>query len=323
MAHDSLVLWESTDMNAKDSKSEIDCLCVTLNPAIDRTLTVSRFEPGKVNQVIAEDLRPGGKGVNVAHALTGCGFRVAVTGFLGGENAQPFDDLFAKDAIEDWTIRLEGATRVGIKIVDPELNQTTDINFPGLTPPREALDQLVSKLAELTPKWVVLSGSLPPGLPTDIYVSLAAPLAARGIKIAMDTSGEPLRLALRCRPNLLKPNLQELETLAGHAIGSREDAVRYAKKLTAEGTGLVAVSMGAEGAVFVTESDAVFASPPKIKLRTTVGAGDAMVAGLVAASLRGSSLAEAARSATLSSLRAIAAGPLNPSVEQEISVGIL
>jgi 1-phosphofructokinase len=120
----------------KTEVPKFDVVTVTLNPAIDRTVTIRNFTAGAVNRVEQERSNPGGKGVNVASALSDYGYQVAVTGFLGRENSAPFEELFARKKIADRFVRIAGRTRMGIKITDPTLHQTTDINFPG--PPARA-----------------------------------------------------------------------------------------------------------------------------------------------------------------------------------------
>lgn len=285
-----------------------DVCTVTLNPAIDRTVTISNFAAGEVNRAEAVRSHPGGKGVNVACALADAGHRVAVTGFLGRENAGVFEQLFAQKDLADRFVRIAGETRIGIKITDPALGQTTDINFAGATPGAPDLGTLQARLAELGgPRWCVLAGSLPPGLPVSIYRELAAQAKARGSRVALDTSGDALSEALPAEPDLIKPNVQELEALLGRALPDRAAVVEAARHLVAQGVGLVIVSMGADGAVFVEADEAVVALPPRdTVVLSTVGAGDAMVAGTVAGRLRGYSLADTARLATCFSLDVLA-----------------
>ncbi|MET0262541.1 MAG: PfkB family carbohydrate kinase, partial [Rariglobus sp.] len=135
---------------------------LTLNPAIDRTVTISGFKAGAVNRVENTSDRAGGKGINVAAALAEHGQHVAALGFLGRDNERVFTDFFAARNIHDHCLRLPGSTRVGIKISDPQRNETTDINFPGLSPSAADLDALRVKLASLSGGWCVLAGSLPP-----------------------------------------------------------------------------------------------------------------------------------------------------------------
>jgi 1-phosphofructokinase family hexose kinase len=141
-----------------------------------------------------------------------------------------------------------------------------------------------------------------------IYRELTEVLRSRGQKVVLDTSGEPLRHAMQAVPDVIKPNIHELEEMLGRTLDSRERVVEAARELIKRGTSLVAVSMGADGALFVTASEVVAARPPDIVVRSTVGAGDAMVAGIVAGQLRGLSLFDCARLATAFSLDALERG---------------
>lgn len=283
----------------------IDVLTVTLNPAIDQTVTIGNFAVGKVNRVEQSRSDPGGKGVNVASFLSDAGHRVAVTGFLGQENAALFDDLFAEKQIIDHFVRIAGQTRVGIKIADPALNDTTDINFAGQAPMRGDVAALFDLIPSLPGAWVVLAGSIPPGVEPTIYRDLGAAFGQHGKRVVLDTSGEPLQHALDAVPSIVKPNIHELETLVGRALPTRDAVIAAARDLLARGLDLVVVSMGADGALFVDNKSVVRATPPRIRVESTVGAGDAMVAGTVAAQLRALGLADTARLATAFSVDAV------------------
>lgn len=286
-------------------------ITVTLNPAIDQTVTIRDFTAGAVNRVESLRSNPGGKGVNVASALADYGHSVAATGFLGRENAAVFEELFARKDIADHFVRIAGQTRCGIKISDPARGETTDINFPGAAPePHEidALRQRLVELSELDHAWIVLAGSVPPGVDPAIYRELTELFRERGQKVVLDTSGEPLRHALEAAPHIVKPNIHELEEILGRTLDTRDHVVEAARELIARGTALVAVSMGAEGALFVAADEVVTARPPSIQVRSTVGAGDAMVAGIVAGQIRELPLADCARLATAFSLDALVRG---------------
>jgi 1-phosphofructokinase len=282
-----------------------DVVTVTLNPAIDRTVTISHFTAGIVNRVENVRSNPGGKGVNVAAALADAGHRVAVTGFLGRENTASFEALFARKKIADHFVRIAGPTRDAIKIVDPELHQTTDINYPGLEPSAFGIDALMQQLGALDARCFVLAGSLPPGVEPAIYQRLIGTLKSRGARVVLDASGEALRLGLAAGPHLFKPNIHELGELLGSTPANDREVVAAAQKLIASGIEQVVVSMGKAGACFVTADEAVIARPPEVEVRSTVGAGDAMVAGIVSAQLRGLSLTECARLATAFSIQAL------------------
>lgn len=280
---------------------------VTLNPTIDQTVFIPNFRAGEVNRVAGTQFDPGGKGVNVAWYLADYGFPVSVTGFLGKENSQIFEGLFTRKKIEDRFVRIDGRTRSNIKIVDEVKQETTDINFPGQAPSTTDIESLIQIVAQMTADchWFVLAGSIPAGCQTDIYRELVELVKQRGRAVAVDTSGEALRLALPAGPNLVKPNLDELQELQGRALETEAAVIGAARNWLAYGVEMVIVSMGAEGALFVTENEVVLAQPPKVAVKSTVGAGDAMVSGTVAGKSQGASLAECARLGTAFSLSAI------------------
>ncbi len=289
-------------------KRSVDVVTVTPNPAIDWTVTVPGFAAGAVNRAVAERSQPAGKGVNVAAALAGYGQGVAATGFLGRENVAVFEAFFAARRIGDAFVRVDGATRTGIKIVDPDRQETTDVNFPGAVVSGDHLDALrerVKALAARGNRWFVLAGSLPPGADPSLYAVLTRSITAAGCRVVLDTSGDALHHALDAAPCIVKPNLHELEALAGRALPSAADVADAARALLERGVELAAVSMGAEGALFVTRDAIVHARPPAVDVGSTVGAGDAMVAGIVAARLAGLDLAATARLATAFSVAAL------------------
>jgi 1-phosphofructokinase len=272
----------------------------TLNPAIDQTLIIPGFAAGKVNRVADSRSHAGGKGVNVACVLADLGIGVAATGFLGSINPQLFEQTFQQKGIEDRFIRIDGATRTGIKIVDPGTQETTDVNFPGLMPRPEDVAQLFEQISGLGApgRWFVLSGSVPAGLPEDVYARLIHSIHEHGGHVLLDTSGPPLRQALEKIPDAMKPNADELSDLVGRSLDTSADVCAAALSLLDRGVRRVVVSMGGEGAVFVERGAALLARPPRVTVRSTVGAGDAMVAGLVAAMLQDLPLDETARRAT-------------------------
>jgi len=287
------------------SSTLFDVATVTLNPALDRTIEVHGFAPGAVNRATHCGDRAGGKGINVAAALAQQGVRTTALGFLGRENAAVFTAFLAGLGIEDAFLLLPGETRTGLKIVDPVRGETTDLNFPGLTPTAEDLAALTTRLDSIQTRWCVLAGSLPPGVPVNFYRETITRLRARGMCVGLDASGAPLREAIEAAPNFIKPNEHELADLVGRELPDRAAVIAAARTLNARGVPLVVVSCGADGAVFVSSNDVIHARPPAITVRSTVGAGDAMVAGIVAAQLRGIGLAECARLSTAYSLQAL------------------
>ncbi len=280
---------------------------VTLNPAIDQTLTIPGFAAGRVNRVVASRSDAGGKGVNVACVLADLGVETIATGFLGAENAAVFETFFARKKIADRFVRIAGSTRVGLKVVDDQTRETTDINFPGITPTPEDVAGLFERVAALTEagRWFVLSGSVPPGLPEDIYARLIEAIHGKGGRVVLDTSGPPLEAALASRPDVIKPNAEELGQLMGRPLDTSYSARAAALGLLKHGIRLAVVSMGGNGAVFVDRDHAFLALPPKVEVRSTVGAGDAMVGGMVYGLIHDLPLEEVARLASGSGAYAV------------------
>ncbi len=289
---------------------------VTLNPAIDQTVRVDNFRPNEVNRAQAINFDASGKGVNVATFLTDYGHETVVTGYLGEENSDIFEQFFASKGIEDCFVRIPGNTRINVKVVDEVKQQTTDINMPGQTPPDEAIRTLLQTIEQLADAcdWFVLSGSLPPHVPPTMYATIISQLKRGKKRIILDTSGEALREGIQASPTIVKPNIQELqqlvfgqgEKMTGHSLTSETDIQHAAHQLLNEDIALVVVSMGKQGAMLVEQATTLIATPPDMIVKKTFGAGDAMVAGLVAAQIQGLSLADCGRLATAFSMGAIA-----------------
>lgn len=280
----------------------LDAVTVTLNPAIDQTVVIANFAANQVNRVERSTAQPGGKGVNVAVFLADYGHRVGATGFLGRENDASFKDLFQRRQIVDGFVRIAGQTRTGIKISDPARHQTTDINFPGQAPTAADMETLRTQLAAFETPWVVLAGSLPPAVDAGIYRELTAMLKAQGRTVLLDSSGEALQHAVDAAPQIIKPNIHELEALVGRRLHDEAEVIEAARALLMRGMRLVVISMGKAGAWFVSSDAVLMARPPQVDVVSTVGAGDAMVAGILAAQLRNLDLAGCARLATAFSL---------------------
>lgn len=300
--------------NVRQTSSDATVLCVALNPAIDLTIEVSDLRIGEVNRAQRAQQDAGGKGINVASCMADHTVKVAVTGQLGRENAALFESLFDDKGIANHCLYLDGHTRVNTKVVDPAKGETTDINLPGPSQTAEQINAHLGRLAEVmnklapTVRWVVLSGSLPPGWPADTYATLTRHVHARGGKVMLDTSGQPFSEALKAMPDIVKPNRDELAEHLGRPLASMEETIAAARQLLGEcpGMSLVAVSMGRDGAVFVSPSQVVVAHPLEVEPISSVGAGDAMVAGIVSAQLDGLPLDRCAQLAT-----AFAAGKLS------------
>jgi 1-phosphofructokinase len=280
---------------------------LTLNPAIDHTIAIPHFQTDRVNRVEWEQFDAAGKGVNVASFLAAFGCSVTVSGFLGMENAKFFQDFFVQKSIGDRFVLVPGKNRVNIKVIDAEQDQITDINFPGHSPVASDIAKLYQAIDQLTAEcdWFILSGSIPASVPTDIYAKLIDRLKVAHKTVILDASGDSLRQAVPLIPYAIKPNLAELQELLGKPLEGQKEVVEAAHELLDRGISTVIVSMGAQGAIFAEKNVTLSALPPKVEVVTTVGAGDAMVAGFVAGKLQGLALADCARLATAFSMGAL------------------
>lgn len=280
---------------------------ITVNPAIDQTVSVDDFQVGKVNRSRAMRFDAGGKGVNVASFLADYGLDVAVTGFLGEENADVFERHFKRKNIEDRFIRVPGETRINIKIMDEARQTTTDLNTPGQVPGEYALSRFFEQAEAMMDacECFVLSGNIQAGLPSTFYADLISRLKAKKRHTVIDTSGDALAESLKAGPNIIKPNIHELRVLVNKPLENVGEVYKAAAALVNSDTSIVVISMGSKGALFVEKGQAFIARPPSVQVKSTVGAGDAMVAGLVAGISKNLALQDCAKLATAFSLSAV------------------
>jgi 1-phosphofructokinase len=275
-------------------------ITVTPNPSIDRTVTLSGpLTRGAVHRVSSVTSEPGGKGVNVARALTLAGLdSVAV---LPAPANDPLLTALSVAAVPFHCVPTEGAVRTNLAITEHD-GTTTKLNEPGAPLDAPALDAFTMAViaAAETASWVVLSGSLPPGVPDHWYAHMTALLAPYPCRVAVDTSDGPLASLVeelgRAAPDLIKPNAEELAGVLGYspraleaavAQGDPEPVVNAARQLVDRGVRAVLATLGAAGAVLVDETGSWMAAPPPVVARSTVGAGDASLAGYLRADVGG------------------------------------
>ncbi len=255
---------------------------VTLNPSLDRTLEVDRFERGAVLRTSTPTLEPGGKGVNVTRALTANGVpSIAVLPIGGGEGAD-LSLLLEQSGVDARYVPVAGRTRSNITVSEAD-GTITKLNEPGpafAAHEFEALIELVSSTVE-SGDWVIVSGSVPPEFTSQQVQALATSLADRGVNLAIDTSGDALVASLAARPRLLKPNRAELADIVGYPLDSISDVIAAAKGVRDKGVEIVLVSLGADGAVLVGPSTVVVGESRVDRPRSTVGAGDSFLAGFL------------------------------------------
>ncbi|MDR2795192.1 MAG: 1-phosphofructokinase family hexose kinase [Spirochaetaceae bacterium] len=258
----------------------------TLNPAIDLTIKLEKLVPGEVHRAKTSSTRAGGKGINVSTNIAGYGIDNAASGFLGSGNAEIFERHFLDMNISDGFVRVEGTNRTNIKIVDTA--GTTDVNLNGFSVSKQNLEKLLSQVDAFfsgANGIAVLSGSLPSGSPPDFYGPLVKKLKSLGCTVFLDADGTALESALSAGilPDCIKPNIKEISEWAERPLEKYEDIIAVARYLLERGLKLVVVSMGSDGALFINQTQTIHAWGRTECIASTVGAGDAMMAGIVSA----------------------------------------
>lgn len=291
----------------------VQAVTITLNPAIDQTVQLQQLSPGGVHHAYSSDSTAGGKGINVAVCLADWGMPTAVLGVLGADNVELFEQLFDQRGIVDHCLRAPGRTRTNIHLLETSSGETTHINLPGLTLEADAVDAVAARLSPHLRQDlpVVLSGSLPTGLPVDAWARLQRQAVAAGARVLLDTSGPALMAALQAEllPFAVKPNRHDLEAWTGTSLDERNALLSAARALLKHGVKLVVVSMDSDGVLFVNADGALQAQPPRLTHGSSVDAGDAMAAGLIAGMLaRNPDIETCARLSTAFALNRLASG---------------
>ncbi|MGW3788410.1 1-phosphofructokinase [Micromonospora chokoriensis] len=261
---------------------------VTLNPSLDRAVEVDSLGRGEVIRAAAAHLDPGGKGVNVSRALLANGVPSVAVLPSGGDEGNQLIRLLKAEGVEVLAVPISGRTRSNITLAEPD-GTVTKINEPGPAMCRAEFDEVIDRVLVQAggADWVVLCGSVPPGLPADAYAQLCRKLRAAGVRVAVDTSGPALREAALAGATLLKPNRDELAEVVGTPLKDLDDVVDAAQRLREWGAGTVMASLGADGAVLVNADGVRTGTCPVARPRSTVGAGDALLAGFLAAGAQG------------------------------------
>ena len=269
---------------------------VTLSPCLDKTVSCERFDIDSLNRVELLSLDIGGKGINVSRALKRLGLKTWALGFnfTGGEM---IEKTLERENIPFDFIKCEGDLRINLKVFDKSRRNTIEINEKSAFVSDEQLGEFISSFIRVVRKSdnLVLTGSLPQGIPADIYKTLGELATEQNpdIKLILDAQGEVLLKGLEAKPFMIKPNLHELEVTFGVKLGSTDEVVSLCKKIIADyGVSVVLASMGAKGAVIVSESEALFKEPIRVDVKSTQGAGDSMVAGACLAMSKGLGLGE-------------------------------
>lgn len=311
-------------------------LCVSLNPAIDKRLRVEQLQHGRVNRAMEVTPAPGGKAAHVAMVLRTLGADPLWLGFAGGPTGTALVEGLRAMSIQVEAVAARNATRMNLEILENE-GAVTEILEPGqpvAAEERERLERAYeSALRKSAGKaTAILSGSLPPSMPQDYYATLIELGHECGCRVFVDTSGEPLRRALKAYPDFVKPNQEEAEWLSGRLIEGPHSASAVLKVILQGGTGSGAISLGARGLVWqaAEQQKTFYARAPELVARSTVGSGDATLAGFAFAAEQGLPSIEALRlAAACGAANCLAEGPgrARPedirSLKEEIHVEVL
>lgn len=270
-------------------KAQPNIITITLNPCIDRSATVPVMIPEKKLYCSATKLQPGGGGINVARAITKLGGKATAIYPAGGYTGEYLKHLLAQEEIPGIPVRISQETRENFIVLEESTNRQYRLGMPGPTLVEEEWQEILSHLGAIEdPAYVVASGSICPGMPADIFARIGKIAKAKNAKFIVDTSGEPLRLAVKEGVYLIKPNLAELGKIAGKEDLTGDEAVEVARSLVnKKQVEIVVVSMGAKGAMLVTTDQVQWFKPPPTIIKSTVGAGDSMVGGIVLSLARG------------------------------------
>ncbi len=281
-------------------------LCVTANPAVDRTLVVPGFRPGEVFRSIQTLIAPGGKGLNLARAARILGGEVRCVGFLGGHNGRLFEQLAKQEGLDGVWTWIDGETRVCVVTIDPDGGTVTELYQRGPQVASADWTRLQANIEQQVPyaDCVCICGSLPPGSPLDLFGRIVKALREAGKPVWIDSSGAALRTALDARPTGIKVNSVEAGAVLGRDINTPAAAMQAATDLRRMGIGSVVLTLGEQGAAVASKEGNWWAQPPAITALSAVGSGDAFFAGLLTALTANCPLPEALR-------RGVAAGTAN------------
>ena len=287
---------------------------ITMNPAVDKTARSASIVPGGLNRLGEITLDAGGKGINVSKMINALGGTSVATGFLGGSSGSDILGVLNKLGIKTDFVNIESPTRINLKVLSDDFG-ITEFNEPGPAVTSCEMDLLFEKLLGFAKPGSIFafSGSLPQGVSPGIYQQLIETVKNKGASVFLDADGEAFRSALLSKPDYIKPNKYEL-TQYFNVDGdcSLGEAAYFCKRLIEQGVKMVTLSMGSEGAMFVTESECLYAPAVKVKALSTVGAGDSMVGAILYALTMGLDLKETAALAMAASAGAVTTQGTNP-----------
>ncbi len=286
---------------------------ITLNPALDREITVDEVRFDDANRVKEEHHYAGGKGIDVSRVIRELGGQSVALGFVAGFAGLEFQGLLINEGVTCDFVEVPGETRTNVMVYDEKNKRQVNFNARGPQVRPQDVAQFYNKVKRLTPAptFVHMGGSLPPGITANIYGQLVKHFRDQDVPVAVDADREPMRLALAAEPTLIKPNRHELRRLLGKEFTRVEDVASAAQELLQRGVEMVMVTMGPDGLVVCAEGEKFHAQPPVVEARSTIGSGDSSLAAFMLGLSRGEKLSECARLAAAAG----AATALTPGTE--------
>ena len=270
---------------------------VTLNPSLDKTVTVEGLIIDEANRWTSMRTDPGGKGINVSRVIHELGGETVAYGFMGGVDGHVLERLLSQQGVPFNFTPIAGDIRSNFIITNLKTRCQTRIDAPGPRISKEELDNLMARITHIEPKpdYLVLAGSVPPGVPDDIYADIIGEAKKQGIKVVLDSDDDWLKAGVKAQPNVIKPNVHEAAEMLGVRLKNEEAIIQAVRVLVAQGIDIVAISRGKDGLIIANETVILKVTPPEVEVRSTVGAGDSAIAGLVMKLSKGAGVEEAAR----------------------------
>ena len=270
---------------------------VTLNPSLDKIATVEELVVDEANRWTSLRRDPGGKGINVSRVIHELGGETIAYGFIGGINGGTLKHLLQQQGVPFDFTPIKGEIRSNFIITDLKTRRQTRIDAPGPHISKDELGKLIAKITRIKPKpdFLVFAGSVPPGVPIDIYRQLIEKAKKNGIKTVLDSDEQWLKEGIRAKPNVIKPNVHEAEELLETHLRDQAAIVEAVKALVNRSIDVVAISRGKYGLIVANGGEILKVTPPQVEIRSTIGAGDSAIAGLVLKLSQGYEIEEASR----------------------------
>lgn len=270
---------------------------VTLNPALDQHVQVENLVLDDTNRWVSFKRQPGGKGINVSRVLRELGGETVAYGFIGGHAGDDIERLLKEEGVHTDFTRIKTEIRSNFIITDLKTHRQTRISAPGPRVTPGEFKKLLDRITGIKPRpqYIIFAGSVPPGVPYYIYRELIDRMKVLGIRTVLDAADMWLIEGIHARPDIIKPNVREAQTLLGVELKTEDDIICAVKTIVGMGVGIAAISRGPDGMIIADGNVVLKVVPPQVEIMSTVGAGDSTVAGFVFKLSEGGSLEEASR----------------------------